>query len=167
MWIFSNIRDYFGNHVENITTEHVTINDFLLGDITVLDVVEYDHEDNGLGYSIEVAENVTKGLIKVRTDTALGRGYYSIGSVTTVFSAAWSDYVCVTTDEFTSYAEWSDYVCAKKEEVGPDTLTYSVSLEWVDTVNNGSLDGMGGTVTLKDSSDTIVDTQTVTDYSKR
>lgn len=164
MLIFSNIRDYFGNHVENITTEHVTINDFVLGELTVLDVVEYDDEDNGLGYSIEVAETVTKGLIKVRTATALGRGYYSIGSI--IASAAWSNYVCTKTEDFTASAAWSNYVCAKEEETAPETLTYSVALEWVDTVNNGSLDGMGGTVTLKDSSDTIVDTQTVTNYTK-
>lgn len=169
MWIFSNIRDYFGNHVENITTEHVTINDFVLGELTVLDVVEYDDEDNGLGYSIEVAKTVTKvtkGLIKVRTATALGRGYYSIGSVTPVFSAEWSAYVCVTTENTANSAAWSNYVCAKEEEAAPETLTYSVALEWVNTVNNGSLDGIGGVVTLKNSTDTVVDTKTVTNYTK-
>lgn len=128
MTIFATIKDYFGSHITGIAVDNISVNDFILGDLTVTAVEESQHDEIGLGYIITVEETFYKGLIVARTATALGRGYYSIGSVTPVFSAEWSAYVCVTTENTVNSAAWSNYVCELEEEVVPIARTITVSL---------------------------------------
>jgi hypothetical protein len=164
MRIFTTIHDYFGEHVSNVTVQNITITDFMLGALTILDVSEYEDEENGLGYAIEVEENPTTGLIVVRNDTQLGRGYYSLSPAVVVNSAEWSDYVCQTSDEFTDSAEWSEYVCAKEDV--PENYTAAISIDWVDS-NVGETDGLGGTVWLLPSpAGSALDSQEITAYLK-
>jgi len=115
MTIFATIRDYFGSHVTGIAVENITVNDFILGALTVTAVDEYEHEESGLGYLITVEETFYKGLIVARTATALGRAYYSITSSTPLVVAEWEDYSCAK-EGIVFAANWLDYECAKEYE---------------------------------------------------
>lgn len=77
-------------------------------------------------------------------------------------SAMWIDPVCEKENVIISSVKWINPVCAKNY-VAP--LEFSVVVQWSDG-SSGSTDGFGGSIALKNSSNSSVDSENLTTYSK-
>jgi hypothetical protein len=76
-------------------------------------------------------------------------------------SGQWIDPVCATTNVYDFSGQWIDPVCALEL---PPTISITVEVTWMGP--SGGTDGFGGTISMKDSLNEVVDSHEFTNYSK-
>ena len=106
-----------------------------------------------------IDENLVYGIVN---RFKLAGKSYSLAFNNIDYNIRWTDPVCEKTNQIDTSVQWSDPVCEK--EFIPE-IELTVVVQWTDAAF-GSLDGLGGSVSMKNTYNQAVDEATITQYSK-